>query len=68
MRFKTLDYYFLFLAVVALILGAIIIGRGLILGGTWNYILFGLLLLGFGAYRLALFLRTWRGRRPGEPK
>jgi hypothetical protein len=68
MRFKPLDYYFLLLAVAALILGGIIVGRGLLLGGSWNYTLFGILLLGFGAYRLALFLRTWRAGRGGEPK
>jgi hypothetical protein len=68
MRFKPLDYYFLLLALAALILGGIIVGRGLLLGGTWNYIFFGILLLGFGAYRLVLFLHTWRAGRPGEPK
>jgi hypothetical protein len=63
-----LDWYFLGLAVLSLVLGAIIVGRGLILGGTWNYLLFGILLLAFGGYRVALFLRTWRQGRNGAAK
>lgn len=57
-HFKPLDFYFLVIGLLSLVLGLYMLFRGAIQGLGGNYLFFGGLLFLFGLYRVALFLKT----------